>query len=1019
MRQYEYSGLVEVQGWSEVERGERLFESLVVFENYPVEEGLGEHLSGGAGLGIGKVEIEERTNYPLMLMAGPGAELIMEIVYDGRRYEEGAIRRMGGHLRVLLEAMAANPHQRLSQLSMLTEAEEHQLLVEWNDTNTAYPQQECIHQLFEEQAALRPEAVAVVFQEQEMSYGELNRRANQLAHYLRGKGVTAEVIVAILMERSMEMVVGLLGVLKAGGAYLPLDPEYPVERLSLMLREGNVEVLVRQGEVVKGDELQCREIVEVDREWERISEESEENPINEVRGENLAYLIYTSGSTGIPKGVLVTHANVARLLSSTDQYFHFNHQDVWTLFHSYAFDFSVWEIWGALSYGGRLVVVPDWVRRSPSEFYQLLCSEQVTVLNQTPSAFYQLIQWEATLKERESELRPRVVIFGGEALDARRLHSWSAAQVEPRTQLVNMYGITETTVHVTYQQVGEAEMRGEAGSVVGRHLGDLQTYVLDESLGVVPVGVSGELYVGGAGLARGYLRHPELTAERFIPDPFSTEPGARLYRTGDLMKYRAGGELEFIGRVDHQVKMRGYRIELGEIEAVLRTHASVEQAVVVARQHQQAADENNGDKQLIAYVIARQEQEAPAISELRQHLKQRLPAYMIPAHFLMLDQFPLTANGKVDRQALPERNGEAGELQSTFVESRDVVESLLKRIWEEVLGVRPISMTDDFFELGGHSILAIHLMARIKETWGHEVPIFTLYQEKTIENLARIIRQQSELSQKPVVAFRSTGSRPPFFCVHPGGGQVHCYVDLAHHLGPEQPFYALQSPAIYDGHEPFKRIEPMAACYVEALRAIQPQGPYFLGGWSLGGNVAFEMAQQLFAQGQQVALLALIDSSVIDEVDDSVNPEKVNEIELSMSLPYWRDLPASAKELGMYEQLSCLIEMGKKNKIVPADFELSHAIRFAKVLHGNFLANLKYEPKPYAGRITLIRASDPSPERPQVVVPDDPTYGWGKVAANGIEIYDVSGYHEGLMGEPHVKSLAEQLMICINKARAV
>ncbi|MCI0659314.1 MAG: amino acid adenylation domain-containing protein, partial [Acidobacteria bacterium] len=507
----------------------------------------------------------------------------------------------------------------------------------------------CLQELFEAQVERTPNAIAVTYEGERLSYRQLNTRANQLAHRLRSLGVGPESRVACSLDRSLDLVVAILGILKAGGAYLPLDLAYPKDRLAFMLEDSRAPVLLTQQRLLEGlgtgDWGLGTGVVCLDADWERIAEESDQNPVSGVTADNLAYVIYTSGSTGRPKGVQVSHANVVRLFEATADWYRFDEHDVWTLFHSYAFDFSVWELWGALLYGGRLVVVPYWVSRSPESFHELLRQEQVTVLNQTPSAFRQLIRAEETAavapRLGSGDLALRLVIFGGEALELQSLKPWFDRHGDERPRLVNMYGITETTVHVSYRPIRASDLEEGKGSVIGRAIPDLEVYVLDPQLRPAPIGVPGEMYVGGAGVARGYLNRPELCAERFIPDPYGGEPGARLYRTGDLARYLADGDLEYLGRIDQQVKIRGFRIELGEIEAVLATHPAIQEAVVLAR------DDKPGEKRLVAYLVAATVNlpdarsghpgAAPSVSELREFLKTKLPDYMAPAAYVMLD----------------------------------------------------------------------------------------------------------------------------------------------------------------------------------------------------------------------------------------------------------------------------------------------------------------------------------------------------------------------------------------------
>lgn len=735
-RQYEYSPLVEVQAWSDVPRGMPLFESILVFENYPVNSSLPKQ---SENLGIREVRFVESINYPLTVVVGVGSELSLKIWYSRQHFDAATITRMLGHLQTLLEGMVANPNQHLKELQLLTEAERHQLLVEWNDTQTDYYQR-CIHELFEEQVERSPHAVAVVFEDEQLTYQELNGRANQLACYLQKLGVKQEVLVGICVERSLEMVVGILGILKAGGAYVPLDQAYPQERLAFILQDAQVPVLLTQQQLVKVLPHQTK-VVCLDTDWESISQESQENPVRESTADNLAYVIYTSGSTGQPKGVLVNHANVTRLFTATQSWFNFNQQDVWALFHSIAFDFSVWELWGALLYGGRLVVVPYCISRSSKDFYDLLYQQQVTVLNQTPSAFRQLIQTESSLVTVK-QLALRLVIFGGEALELQSLKPWFERHTNQSPQLVNMYGITETTVHVTYRPLTRADLSG-MGSVIGRPIPDLQVYLLDRHQQPVPIGVPGEMYIGGAGLARGYLHRPELNAEKFIAHPFSNKPDARLYRSGDLARYLPDGDLEYLGRIDHQVKLRGFRIELGEISAALAQHPAVRETVVLICE---AQPEN---KHLLAYIIPKNQQ-TPKSSELRNFLKKKLPQYMVPSVFVMLEALPLTPNGKIDYRALPEPNVSRPELDEDFVAPRTPVEELLAGIWSQVLNLEQVGIHDNFLELGGHSLLATQVMSRVYKAFQIELSPRCLFELPTIAGLAEHLEMVMKAEPKGV-----------------------------------------------------------------------------------------------------------------------------------------------------------------------------------------------------------------------------------------------------------------------------
>ncbi|NER22034.1 MAG: amino acid adenylation domain-containing protein, partial [Symploca sp. SIO1C2] len=697
------------------------------------------------GLTISQLTVERHTSkFDLTLaMENRTDGLVGMWEYSTDLFDASTIERMTGHLVTLLESIVSNPQQPIAQLPLLTDIEQQQLLVDWNQTQIDYSQDKCIHQLFEEIVEQTPDAIALVCENQQLTYCELNRQANQLAHHLRSLGVTADTLVGLCLERSLEMVVAILGILKAGGAYVPIDPDYPTERLSFIVEDAQLSVILTQQKLLESLPQHQARVVCLDSDGETITQNSQSNPQNTATANNLAYIIYTSGSTGQPKGVLVNHSNVVRLFTATESWYNFNSEDVWTLFHSIAFDFSVWEMWGALLYGGKLVVVPYLVTRSPESFYQLLCQEKVTVLNQTPSAFRQLIQLEEGIGNREqgiaNDLKLRLVIFGGEALEINSLQPWFERHGDQQPQLVNMYGITETTVHVTYRPLSLADL-DSAASVIGRPIPDLQMYVLDEYLQPVPIGVPREMYVGGAGVTRGYLNRDELTTQRFISSPFNN---SKLYKTGDLARYLPNGELEYLGRIDNQVKIRGFRIELGEIEALLTQHPDIWETVVLVR------EDEPGDKRLVAYIVPQSNSSLTSV-QLRQYLKAKLPEYMVPNAFVILESLPLTDNGKINRRALPAPDLHR-ELTETYVAPRTPVEEILVQIWGQILNVEQVGINDDFFELGGHSLLATQLVSRIRNSFQVELPLRELFKAATVAQLADCIEQLKQQSPELTV----------------------------------------------------------------------------------------------------------------------------------------------------------------------------------------------------------------------------------------------------------------------------
>ncbi|MCY7973138.1 non-ribosomal peptide synthetase DhbF [Bacillus spizizenii] len=852
-----FERLVEVLNPARSRATHPLFQIMFAFQNTPdaelnlpdMESSLRIHSVGSAKFDL-TLEISENR---LADGTPNGLEGLLE--YSTDLFKQATAQALADRLMRLLEAAESDPDQQIGNLDILAPEERSSMVTDWQSVSEKIPHA-CLPEQFEKQAALSPEAIAVVCEDQSLSYAELNERANRLARMLISEGVGPEQFVALALPRSLEMAVGLLAVLKAGAAYLPLDPDYPADRIAFMLEDAQPAFIVtntKAAENIPPAENVPRIVLDDPELAEKLNTYPAENPSNTDRIQplsplNTAYVIYTSGSTGVPKGVMIPHQNVTRLFAATDHWFHFSSDDIWTMFHSYAFDFSVWEIWGPLLHGGRLVIVPHHVSRSPEAFLRLLVKEGVTVLNQTPSAFYQLMQAEREQSDLGQALSLRYVIFGGEALELSRLEDWYNRHPENRPQLINMYGITETTVHVSYIELDRSMAALRANSLIGCGIPDLGVYVLDERLQPVPPGVAGELYVSGAGLARGYLGRAGLTAERFIADPFGP-PGTRMYRTGDVARLRADGSLDYVGRADHQVKIRGFRIELGEIEAALVQHSRLEDAAVIVREDQP------GDKRLAAYVIPSLEDTIDT-AELRKYAAERLPDYMVPSAFVTMKELPLTPNGKLDRKALP-----APDFAVTGRGPRTPQEEILCDLFMEVLHLPRVGIDDRFFDLGGHSLLAVQLMSRIREALGVELSIGNLFEAPTVAGLAERLEMGSSQSALDVLLpLRTSGDKLPLFCVHPAGGLSWCYAGLMTNIGTDYPIYGLQARGIGQREELPKTLDDMAADYIEQIRTVQPKGPYHLLGWSLGGNVVQAMATQLQNQGEEVSLLVMLDA---------------------------------------------------------------------------------------------------------------------------------------------------------------
>ncbi|HVT15954.1 MAG TPA: non-ribosomal peptide synthase/polyketide synthase [Thermoanaerobaculia bacterium] len=999
--------------------------------------------------------------------------------YDADLFDEPTMARLAGQFTRLLEAWIDEPGRRCSELPLLCRAERHQLLVEWNPggdagAGAAERGRRCLHRRFETWVDRAPEAAALsvpgaageplTAAGELFTYRELDRRANRLARHLHAAGVRPGDRVALALERSAEMVVAIFAALKAGAAYVPLDPASPAERLAFILEDSGASLLVTAGEPGASLALGPIPVVRLDVERGAIERRSGERLAAPDEAELPAYVIYTSGSTGRSKGVVVSHAGVERLFTATANWFGFGPGDVWTLFHSPAFDFSVWELLGALLHGGRLVVVPYWLSRSPADFLRLLGEERVTVLNQTPSAFRQLLWAEAAGGGGAvPELALRWVILGGEALEPASLAPWFARHGDERPRLVNMYGITETTVHVTRREVRTADLGG--GSLIGETIPDLSVHLLDAWLQPVPIGVPGEIHVGGAGLAQGYLGRPDLTAERFVPDPFAGSragpAGARLYRSGDLARRTPRGDLEYLGRADRQVKIRGFRVEPGEIEAALAALPGVREAVVLVRD-----DGPGGERRLVAYWSGEVESaaaaagaegagpartvegagaaeggeaaQAAAVAGLRRSLATRLPDYMLPAAFVRVEAFPLTENGKIDRRALPAPEA-AGAAPAGGEPPRTPLERFLAGQFRDVLGLaasREIGTGDDFFELGGTSITSAILTHRLQEALGEVVHVVTIFDHPTVAALAGHLRERhagaaARLAAHDAFAAEKVGvaagaglargvlvplqaglpGRRPLFCVHTVGGEVVSYRELARRLGAEQPVYGLQSP-----DPPIEEVEQMAALYIAALRAVQPHGPYRLAGWSMGGIVAYEMARQLEAQGEKTEVLAVIDAAsparwagerersaaeMVTLFATALEQLHGGEVEIppDLELP-----PVDPSGLDVDAALAIALDLGRRVGLLPPDLELAELRRIFTRFSANRRSLASYWPRPYGGKLHLFRAA----ARLAAMGEDDPTLGWGELLDGGLKVFEVPGDHRTIL-RAGVEALAERL----------
>jgi len=968
-----------------------LFQVMFVLQNAPMD-----HLEL-PGLTLTPLELESViAKFDLTLTLEETANRLEgTLEYNTDLFEKATIKRMIGHFQTLLEGILKKPQQSLDKLPLLTAAE-YQQIKTWNKKTADYPVDLCIHQLFEAQVARTPQAIALVFEDQQLSYQTLNRKANQLAHYLQTLGIQPDTLVGLCIERSLEMVIGILGILKAGGAYLPLETNYPTARLAFMLEDAKVDILLTQSNI------QLPTAQRIDLDTEQFTEWKTDNPISSVKPNNLAYVIYTSGSTGKPKGVLVQHNNVARLFTATQAWFHFNKKDVWTLFHSYAFDFSVWELWGALLYGGRLIIVPYWLSRSPEAFYELLQAQGVTILNQTPSAFRQLIH-----QSKNDDLNLRHIIFGGEALEFQSLTPWFEQHGDQTPQLINMYGITETTVHVTYRPLTLADQNNPK-SIIGKPIPDLQIYILDKNLQPTPIGIAGELHIGGSGVAQGYLNRPDLTAEKFI----TFTDNNRLYKTGDLARYLPDGNIEYLGRIDKQVKIRGFRIELGEIEAVLAQHPNVQQNTVI------------NHKRLIAYIVPKPEKTINTI-EIRRFLKDKIPDYMIPNTIVQIEAMPLTPNGKIDNAALPTPDTTV-ITEGHIVTPRTLLEERLACIWVEILGIKKslelgpsqINIHDNFFDLGGHSLAAARLISRVRDIFQVELPIRYLFEYPTIAELAKSIETEPHQSEPKrwsyLVPIRASGTKKPFFIVPGGGGgevELIHLTKLVYLLGQEQPVYGLQARG-WDGKQnPHPDVESMATDYLKEIRTVQHEGPYLLGGECIGGMIAFEMAQQLHTQGQKVAVLVLIDTVLLKKITHLTQP-----IYKTLELHHWKARLKhhwkTVPQLTPTKLLPYLFDKAKKamGKVLTQNNIPQEQQNQQKRMDAHINTVRQYKPKNYPERIILLVTEGLSKQM------QDSTLGLANLAAQGIEIHKLPGEAASYLGE-EVETTAQRLKTCLDEAQ--
>ncbi|HEX4537863.1 MAG TPA: amino acid adenylation domain-containing protein [Candidatus Acidoferrum sp.] len=930
---------------------------------------------------------------------GPSG-LYVECDYNTDLFGAATVERWLNYYQTLLASIVANPAERLSQLALMSESELQKLLSFSNGAESpTFITADLLHEMIERQVLASPKAPAVSFDGRVLSYSELNYRANQLAHHLAGLGVGPNQLVGVCTERSIEMVVALLGILKAGGAYVPLDPAFPQSRLDYMVEDSAMRVLVTHRGLDQKLKVRPPVVVHLDSDEDEIVSCSGDfvGPTH-IDPSHLAYVLYTSGSTGRPKGVEIPHSAVVNLLLSMQREPGFTAKNTILAVTTLSFDIAGLELYLPLISGGRLVIASREDVYDPARLAKKMAECQCDVMQATPATWRALIGagWRGSAKVK--------VLCGGEAFPpdlARELLSRCA-------ELWNMYGPTETTIWSAIHKVALAD-----GPIpIGRPIANTQIFILDGERNLVPMGSVGELYIGGAGLAQGYLHRPELTQERFIQSPF--DPNAKLYKTGDLARHLPTGEIEYLGRIDHQVKIRGFRIELGEVEAVLSKHAGIKQCVVTAR------EDTPGDKALVAYFEA-QGDGALDVSDLRAHLKKEIPEYMVPSAFVRMEKLPLTPNGKIDVKALP-APGQAGvvEAKGAFVAPRDTVEDTLTQLWSKILKVKRISINDDFFELGGHSLLAVRVIMEIEKNYHRRLPLATLLQAPTISGLAEVLRKENwHSSWSSLVPIQPLGTKPPLFLVHGAEGNVLLYRQVASHLGLDQPVYGLQSQGLNaEGNFP-TTVRDMAAEYIKEIVALQPHGPYFVGGYCLGGTIAFEIAQQLTDRGQKVEIVIMLDT-----YNDAAVPTSRTQAILQKPLHLLQNLwfhGANATSIRGEDRKKFLSEkmdialtrLGIRFRAAQSQLRrlAGHASQngYAHLMikRVNDEAAAQYLPRPYAGRVAIIRSKG------SFINYDSPDLGWGPFVREGLEIHNLAVYQKGMLIEPFCQLLAEKLRLCL------
>ncbi|MFI5218625.1 MAG: amino acid adenylation domain-containing protein [Bacteroidia bacterium] len=897
--------------------------------------------------------------------SGSGNSLVIECTFNTDLFEKEMMQLRMEEFCALLDNITENPDQKICYLTMLPGYELNRLLIDWNNNFFGLPEKQCIHFLFEERVKEYPGKIALRYNGQEISYIELNSRANMLAHYLRKNKISNDVLVGICIERSVELIVAMLAVLKAGGAYVPLDPSYPADRITFILDDSNAPVLITTSGIqqqIKGDKSK---VILIDKDRDEIEKESRENPAHINKPSDLAYIIYTSGSTGKPKGVSIEHKSDIALFEWGKTIYSLKDLDGVLASTSVCFDLSIFEIFFTITSGGRIVLV-----KNALELPELSREANVKLINTVPSAITELLKIKNGIPTSV-----KIINLAGEPLPAALVNKiYDNTKAE---KVFDLYGPSEDTTYSTFT------LRKKNGPyTVGKAINNSQLYLLDKFMQPVPIGVAGEIYIGGEGLARGYLNRPELTAEKFVPNPFSIEEGSRLYKTGDLGKFIPDGNIEFLGRIDNQVKLRGYRIELGEVESVLHSHPKITEHIVMVK------EDSRGDKKLVAWLVADSKHEN-LVSEIRSFLKDKLPEFMIPSVFVLMDKMPMTPNGKIDRKALPDweiKVKSENESDSEILLQQSSTEESLVDIWKEILNISHVGIKDNFFELGGHSLIGVRMFIEIENRLGVKLNLQSLFKAPTIEELAKIIdKEESTIEWKPLVALQPNGTRTPLFCIHMHNGNIYRWKVLEKYLPHDQPVYAIQPRGLDEKQKPHRNIEEMAKYYIDIIREVQPHGPYNLAGLCFGGMVVFEMALQLQAQGEKVALAAMVNNYAPLENQTIYRMRK--EFSGFMKMGFGDKINYAIRKnisLGKIIKNKALNIFGKSNggNSGPAD-SMQEDIRFIHTV-----ALMNYNPvKVYKGDLFIIRTGGAIEDSEFY----DASLGWKRLVKGKVEVLQVEG----------------------------